>query len=52
MLSFAAAFTGLLNAPFTELFDASLSELLDAPFTELFDALLTEPSGRALPRTF
>ena len=41
--SFAAAFTGLLNALFTELFDAVLTELLDALFTELFDAVLTEP---------
>ena len=44
--SFAAAFTGLLNALFTELFDAVLTELLlflGAIFSELFDALLTEP---------
>jgi hypothetical protein len=39
---FAAVFTELLDALFTELFDAVLTELLDALFTELFDAVLTE----------
>ena len=39
---FAAVFTELLDALFTELFDAVLTELLDALFTELFDAVLTD----------
>ena len=39
---FAAVFTELLDALFTDLFDAVLTELLDALFTELFDAVLTD----------
>ena len=39
---FAAVFTELLDALFTELFDAVLTELLDALFKELFDAVLTD----------
>jgi hypothetical protein len=39
---FAAVFTELLDALFTELFDAVLTELFAALFTELFDAVLTE----------
>ena len=39
---FAAVFTELLDALFTELFDAVLTELLDALFKELFDAVFTE----------
>ena len=43
--SFAAAFTGLLDALFTELFDAVLTELLlflGAIFSELLNALFTD----------
>src|SRR4029077_7142398 len=39
---FAAVFTELLDALFTELFDAVLTDLLDELFTELFDAVLTD----------